>query len=749
MILHGNLGFSSIPKDQYSRVLDVSYWPVINIIDKGYPIGIEFPADTLLELEKIDSSFIKKIKSLVLEKKCDFIASGLTQTIMPLLPYEVNLKNIQLGMEIYKHYFDEEPKLLFLNEQTFSNGLKTILDNFNFQAFIMDWDNASKHNILQVEDRYRPAKIQISSKKDMPVIWNSSMNSYKFQRYIYGRISLADYVNGIFEHIKGANDRALCIYGTDWEIFNFRPLTHETSTQEVERIKIAFDTLKKNYSVSMILPSEILHNINVGNYVDIASPEIPIPCKNRDDYNVVRWAVSGRDNVQQNTKCYEIYNDIIKLHHLNSSEKDELLKDLIHLFGSDFRTKTTTEKFYDFWNNSGEVSHKIKTKQIPIVNSHISDIPIITVFNNSQTELVNHVVEVNLRFKKAKYKTPFMAVLNNEVLMSQCEDIEFYQDLSIRQFLFVFVINIKPFEQLCIELHPNTSPNSSKYTLKVNGHEINIKTENVELSLNTNTGADIRSLIFPKILNTPLIKYLPPVYFDNISYSNDYYSGWTQLCAHDKEIFNDTKPTIFKPDQNYFTVRIPVHFKHNFLSGFIKKRYNIYFNHNRVDLINHFYFPNIAPVYLRTGITTINPEAFDISNLSYSTVNGGILPETFYLKGKKVSHTMFPSQQCSATSCLGATEGWTAIHDDDKTLFLYSDKAQMYSIPMIDFEEIKHTYLLRIHHSIAESDDTGSVRFLGHNKIKIIYEGVKGNPEQTLKTADYYKSSLIIEQKNL
>ncbi|EKD27652.1 MAG: hypothetical protein ACD_79C00646G0005, partial [uncultured bacterium] len=313
MILHGNLNFSSIPKEQYSTVLDNCYWPMIDIIKKGCRIAVEFPASTLVELQKMDKSFIAEIKKLREEDQCEIIASCYTQAILPMIPYRVNLHNIQAGIDAYKKILGSVPKLFFLPEQTYSKSIPEILKKFNFSAMIMDWDNAAEYHHYDKELRYKPALVKTHSDGTLPVIWNSSMNSFKFQRYIYGRTSLNDYINGILEHFNLRHKRAFCIYGTDWEIYNFRPLTHEVVSEEIKRVKTIFDYIKTKERVSFCLPSELLTLLPPNHEIEIGSTEIPIPCKNRDDYNIIRWAVSGRDNVMQNTKCYELYNTLSKI----------------------------------------------------------------------------------------------------------------------------------------------------------------------------------------------------------------------------------------------------------------------------------------------------------------------------------------------------------------------------------------------------------------------------------------------------
>jgi len=517
----------------------------------------------------------------------------------------------------------------------------------------------------------------------------------------------------------------LCIYGTDWEIFNFRPLTHEASFSEIERVESFFKIIHSYKNINFILPSSLLKTKIKTSPIEITSAEIPIPCKNRDDYNVTRWAVSGRDNNAQNSKCFKTFFKLKTISTIDSkNEYKEEWQQLIRLWGSDFRTKTTSEKHYAFWTEIGHLEHLLNEKKSNIIHK-TKDTADIIIKNPSNTDLKNEIVEITLKFKQGRfYSLPGLKIKNKEVL-SQGENIQYYADKSIRELLLICSISIKKHETIKAYLVKQKQQNNNKYILKLNGAEIIVSTKNTHFVTNLKTGADIRSLTFPKISSIPMIKYLPPVYFDNIAYGNDYFSGWTQLCTEKREVIHDTKDTIFTPDENNFTIRIPLHFKQNFHNGFLIKRYNIYIDRERLDLSNHFYFPTKSPIFLRTGITTFNPEAFNINELAFSTTNGSLSPETYKLKDKKINHQRFPTQETSATSALGATEGWLTIHDDKNALSIITDKTNLYSVPMVEFEELEKNYLLRIHNTISESDDTGKSTFYGHNLFKMCYIGHK------------------------
>jgi hypothetical protein len=393
---------------------------------------------------------------------------------------------------------------------------------------------------------------------------------------------------------------------------------------------------------------------------------------------------------------------------------------------------------------SQDIRRKTKIRIRPRRRAGSEDI--LLVRNLSTSDLSNEIAEKRLRFPPGRFHgTPGLS-RNGVSLPCQCEDASYYRDGSLRECRMVFPVSLEAGDGFRAQILSDVAPRPREVTVRLNGPEVSVATPRVRLELNLNTGADIRSLEFPGIHPVPLVKYLPPVYFDNIAYSNDYYSGWSQMCTRDGTIFHDTIPTRFLPDPNLFSIRVPVHFLHPFQNGFIRKTYHVYIDHPRVDLVNRFYFPEVTPYFLRTAITTFNPEAFCPEHLAYSTVQGGALPETFMLKSRVVDHTRFPGTRCSAASCLGSAGGWIAVHDRQKGLALLSDRTRCYSVPMVEYEEIRNRWLLRLYHSMAETDDTGSVTFRGHNEIRFSYLGFRGGIQNIVPAARTLSGALWVHQ---
>lgn len=748
-IFHGNLGFSSIPKDQYAIVLDRCYWPLLDIVEQGYKIGIEYPATTIEILNDIDPSYVKKLGDLWDKNQCDLIGSSAVQAVMPLIPYHVNKMNLKWGINIYRKYFSKTPKVFFLNEQTYSAAIPSLLLESGYEAMIMDWDNASEYHQFPQELRYQPTLVSGSGEAVIPVIWNSSLNSYKFQRCIYQRIDMDEYLNDVKRHYEPKRDRFLSIYGTDVEIFDYRPVPHNIIQNEIKKISQLFNKINHLPKTEMILPSEVIEKHIPQTIVSLETAEAPLPCKNRDDYNVLRWAVSGREDGYLNSQCYEFYYRLIKLDQkLKRKDCLETWKLLVRLWASDYRTRTIDEKMNECHELIGVIENKLQRlelKQLVTLKINSDDCEFILYNPTDQLiESLNYVVSLSFSPNEKMLINSYVLVCNNNIIKSQIENVEFYRDGSLRSCHIIFPVQILPFETKIFNLEPELK----KLKQEIVNKDM-IETNHVKAKFSYKTGGDLNQLYFKNLSDDFLIGYLPPVYYDHIGHSKDYYSGGVLLVDEKGNSFNDTSKAQFNFLQGYACspIRQGYEFIQDLSFGRLSKRWWVYQDMPRIDLNYDFYLNDIRPFFFRIGIFTLNPKAFNGDQLVCRSINGGCADEKYALTSTKVEHIQSPSYETSGKMGIGATEGWVAIEDRTKGILFYTNKSQLYSIPMLEYEEVKGSYVCRLYHSISETDETGNVRWRGKNSISFSLIGYDPRDENPIEIAKKLSDQFVMISK--
>jgi len=364
-VFHCNLNYSSIAVSRRKEVIDKCYWPILNIAEtKNIKLGFEFSGRTLEIIKKLDPDFLEKIKQMWQEEKIEVIGSGYVQAIFPLIPADVNLRNLKLGNRVYKKLLGKQPKVAFVNEQTYSAGVVELYLKAGYKAIIVDWPNAAKNNNLPNEEQYKTGFLNGCGKK-IRVIWNNCLAFQKLQRYAYSALSLKDYLDYVTSNYSKNKNRCFMVYGNDTEVFNFRARDPKTlhsgsvKTNEIKRIENAFVRLKNDKRTEFVFLSECLKINPSKNAFRIETAEHPIISKKQDKYNVTRWAVCGKENYKSNSLCYEAYY-LLKELDKKKKAKEAWWNALIWLWASDYRTFTTNEKWNYFRNTLLKLIKRLK-----------------------------------------------------------------------------------------------------------------------------------------------------------------------------------------------------------------------------------------------------------------------------------------------------------------------------------------------------------------------------------------------------
>lgn len=347
---HLNICYSSIEESQRREVIRRCYWPLLRLAQKhGLPLGIELPAYTLETIARLDPAWLKALRELVTAGGCELIGSGYAQLIGPLVPAEVNAANLRLGRHVYERLLGVRPRVALINEQAYSAGLVPHYLTASYEAIIMEWDNpAQAHPEWDPAWRYLPQRALGPSDERIGLIWNKSIAFQKFQRYTHGELELDEYLSYLLAQ-RGEMTRAFPLYANDVEVFDFRPGRYHTEAPickagEWPRIDKLFEALLAEPTVEFIRPSRVLDLLGApgsGNKLRLESADLPVPVKKQGKYNVVRWAVTGRDDLDINTACWRLYRTLAD----RSTASDDDWRELCYLWSSDFRTHITDARW--------------------------------------------------------------------------------------------------------------------------------------------------------------------------------------------------------------------------------------------------------------------------------------------------------------------------------------------------------------------------------------------------------------------
>jgi len=312
---HLNLAFSSIPEERRGDVIERCYWPLLRLAEKHAHIGIETSGYTLEEIARRDPAWITRARQLIAENRIELIGSGYSQMIGPLAPARVVAENLRIGNEIYRDLLGARPGVALVNEQAFSAGLVEHYLNAGYKALLMDWDNPSaNHPDWDAELQYLPQYASGLDGRKIALLWTNTAAFQQMQRFVYGDISLETYLRFVRAR-RAFSTRALCLYASDAEIFDFRPgrfRTEEKLPDDSEWLRLgkALSAVTAEIGINLIGPSHVLKLTDregAGNLLQLESAACPVPVKKQRKYNLARWAVTGRDNTAVNAACERIY----------------------------------------------------------------------------------------------------------------------------------------------------------------------------------------------------------------------------------------------------------------------------------------------------------------------------------------------------------------------------------------------------------------------------------------------------------
>ena len=350
-LFHLNLAFSSIEEEQRGDVIARCYWPLLRLAESHGPIGIEATGFTLEEIASRDPAWIAKARELIAIGRIEFIGSGYTQMIAPLVPARVTEENLAIGNECYGRLLGVRPHLALVNEQAYSGGLVGLYLDAGYHTLLMDWDNpAAQHPEWPADVRYRAGRAIGAGGRTSALLWTNTVAFQKLQRFAHGDITLGTYL----DYLRGqrsADPRALCCYASDAEIFDFRPGRYKTEEKlsgesEWSRLEQAFSAIANEPGFEMTAPSEILNRTDLRRQpLRLESAACPIPVKKQRKYNLSRWAVTGRDDLGINAACESIYRGLCEANADRASWKE-----LCYLWSSDFRTHITQKRWIAFCN---------------------------------------------------------------------------------------------------------------------------------------------------------------------------------------------------------------------------------------------------------------------------------------------------------------------------------------------------------------------------------------------------------------
>lgn len=372
ILFHLNLQYSAIEREDRGLVVSRCYRPMLRLLDElpWLRLAIEASAHTLEMIQELDPAWIEDLSAHWRSGRVEFIGCGDTQLIGPLVPAAVNRWNQSLGQESYEKLLGQRPSVALVNEMAWSQGLVDAYLDAGYRGLIMEWNNPHKnHREWSADWRYSQAWTESPTGRKVEVTWVDAVAFQKFQRAVHDDLEIDEYIDWVRGQLS-TQARHIFLYASDAEVFDYRPGRYETEavlTETNEWGRMA-EVLRQLHAadVRITLPSDVSQEaeLSARRTLCLRSAADPVPVKKQPKYNITRWALTGRDDVNLNTRCYARASELEQREVAGSVDPEDW-RDLCRAWSSDLRTHLTDRR----WSRiqSGQ--------ELPTAVAEVSDAP--------------------------------------------------------------------------------------------------------------------------------------------------------------------------------------------------------------------------------------------------------------------------------------------------------------------------------------------------------------------------------------
>lgn len=358
VLFHLNLGYSSIDEAERGEVLDRCYRPLLELLDHvpGLVLAVEAGVATLEQARALAPDWFERLAAEVRAGRVELIGSGDSQVIGPLVPARVHRWNQELGMAGYGDLLGTYPRTALVNEMAWSQGIVDAYLEVGYGTLLMEWNNPRRHHPEWEEEwRYGASWTRSATGERARVLWIDAVAFQKLQRAAVGDLTVDEYRAWLagMRPADGADPRHLFLYASDAEVFDYRPGRYATEpalhpsgewSRVAELLRVAAASGVRFTSPGAVAEDPAFAprgEVRLNSWAD------PIPVKKQPKYNVTRWALSGRDDVGLNARCFARHAELETRRDADGlvpvSDMDR--RDLCRAWTSDHRTHLTDARW--------------------------------------------------------------------------------------------------------------------------------------------------------------------------------------------------------------------------------------------------------------------------------------------------------------------------------------------------------------------------------------------------------------------
>jgi hypothetical protein len=139
---HGNLQYSQLAPKHRAWVVENSYRPLFELVEKhGYRIAFEASGRTLEIMAEVAPSTLAQLARLIKSGQIEPVASPFTHVMLANIPEDVGLATLRHGLDAWEHYTGVRPETGWNPECGWASFLPEIFKAAGFKRLVMDADS--------------------------------------------------------------------------------------------------------------------------------------------------------------------------------------------------------------------------------------------------------------------------------------------------------------------------------------------------------------------------------------------------------------------------------------------------------------------------------------------------------------------------------------------------------------------------------------------------------------------------------
>ncbi|WP_269522436.1 hypothetical protein [Coraliomargarita parva] len=139
---HGNLQYSQLDPARRPWVIDHSYAPLFDLVERtGAKIGFEASGETLKVMADTRPKVLAQLKALMDAGLVEGVGSPYTHIMLANLPPEIGVASLRDGLDAWERYTGHRPRLGWNPECSWADFLPDIFQEAGFDSLVMDGDS--------------------------------------------------------------------------------------------------------------------------------------------------------------------------------------------------------------------------------------------------------------------------------------------------------------------------------------------------------------------------------------------------------------------------------------------------------------------------------------------------------------------------------------------------------------------------------------------------------------------------------